>query len=192
MVITGGTVEFSRTVKPADYESKGAKVVLSFGIDEGEDTQSVLERVSAIAMRHALSMVGELPAKLAWVEVPATTVEKPKRQSRKPVDPATIEEIAERVEPGRPPETEAVDEGTRSVDPAAIEDIEEAPAEAAAIVISPKDLAAACAEKREAVGVGYDVMAVRKLIGEYAAPGIGMSNIPPEKRQAFLDALKAL
>lgn len=180
MIITGGTLEFGRVVKPADYESKAAKVILSFGVDDGEDAEATIERVKAMAMRHALEMVGAKAAEPASAAQP----EKPKRAPRvAPVDPT----------PPSSTNGSESDGPKKSADPAAIEEVERA--EAAAVIaeapvkISDKDLADACARKSEAKGAEYDVQAVRKLITSFAPR---LSLIPAEHRQKFLDDLKAL
>lgn len=56
--VTGGEFSYTRTVKPADYESKSATTKLAFLVDEGQDAQVVLEGVSKIAVRHTLVVVG--------------------------------------------------------------------------------------------------------------------------------------
>ena len=59
MQITGGRVVFSRTVQPAQYESKRAEVELSFVLAEGEALGEALDEVSKICKAEVLQMVGQ-------------------------------------------------------------------------------------------------------------------------------------
>lgn len=65
MNITNGQVEFERVTRPADFESKRAKVVLSFAIADGEDAEAVVANVGEMAKRRALTLVGEVQAPAA-------------------------------------------------------------------------------------------------------------------------------
>lgn len=48
--ITNGSVEYTRTVRPADFEGKTPKVVLSFNIAEGSDPAMATAKVMGIAV----------------------------------------------------------------------------------------------------------------------------------------------
>lgn len=65
--ITGGRVVFSRTVQPAQYESKRAEVELTFVLAEGEDLAGTLNDVSMRVRSQVLDILGisarEVPAK---------------------------------------------------------------------------------------------------------------------------------
>lgn len=50
--ITGGRVVFSRTVQPAQYESKRAEVELNFVLAEGEALDGTLNDISMKARAH--------------------------------------------------------------------------------------------------------------------------------------------
>lgn len=56
--ITGGRVVFSRTVQPAQYESKRAEVELTFVLAEGEDLNGTLNDVSLKAKNQVLDILG--------------------------------------------------------------------------------------------------------------------------------------
>lgn len=56
--ITGGRVVFSRTVQPAQYESKRAEVELTFVLAEGEELNSTLNDVSLKAKSQVLDILG--------------------------------------------------------------------------------------------------------------------------------------
>jgi hypothetical protein len=61
MQITGGRVVYSRTVQPAQYESKKAEVELSFVLAEKEELGDALERVGVLVHKQVLEMVGLAP-----------------------------------------------------------------------------------------------------------------------------------
>jgi hypothetical protein len=58
MQITGGRVVYSRTVQPAQYESKRGEVELTFVLAEGEDLGAALDEVADLVKAKALDMVG--------------------------------------------------------------------------------------------------------------------------------------
>ncbi len=56
--ITGGRVLYSRTVQPAQYETKRAEVEVAFVLAEGEDLGENLDEAASIVKKKALQMVG--------------------------------------------------------------------------------------------------------------------------------------
>lgn len=58
MQISGGRVVYSRTVQPAQYESKRAEVELTFVLAEHEQLDNQLDLVSSIVKEQAEEMVG--------------------------------------------------------------------------------------------------------------------------------------
>lgn len=56
--ITGGKVNFARSVQPAQYETKKAEVELSFTFAENEPLGEFLDTVANLAQDKALEMVG--------------------------------------------------------------------------------------------------------------------------------------
>ena len=70
MKVVSATVEYGRTVKPADYESKSAKISLTI-VPMDEDsfiTQGQIDEAGAMAQAKALELVGLKPAKAAAPE----------------------------------------------------------------------------------------------------------------------------
>lgn len=57
--ITGGKVVFSRTVQPADYESKKAEIELTFTVGEDEDHLEAAASVMVDAQNIVLVAVGK-------------------------------------------------------------------------------------------------------------------------------------
>ena len=57
MQITSGRVVFSRTVQPAQYESKKAEVELSFVLAEGEELKDTIEEVGERCKDAVLDLV---------------------------------------------------------------------------------------------------------------------------------------
>lgn len=83
MQITNGTVEYGRTVKPADFESKVAKVSLNFAVAETEtNPDAVIAKVFDMAMGEVHRRLGlNGPAYTQrMVETPTAQVEKPAAQ----------------------------------------------------------------------------------------------------------------
>lgn len=56
--VTSGRVVYSRTVQPAQYESKRAEVELSFVLEDGEDAPAVIREIGAAARVECLRLVG--------------------------------------------------------------------------------------------------------------------------------------
>ena len=56
--ITSGRVVYSRTVQPAEYESKRAEVELAFVVEDGESAEDAVSAVAKIVKRKALEIVG--------------------------------------------------------------------------------------------------------------------------------------
>lgn len=56
--VMGGKVSFSRTVQPADYESKRAECELAFELGDGEAPEDALAEVGALVRGECLRLVG--------------------------------------------------------------------------------------------------------------------------------------
>ena len=63
MQITSGRVVYSRTVQPAQYESKRAEVELNFVLTEGEELGHTLAAVADRCKNQVFTMVGIKTAK---------------------------------------------------------------------------------------------------------------------------------
>lgn len=55
---TSGRVVYSRTVQPAQYESKRAEVELAFVLEDGEDEGEAVRKIGSIARSECLALVG--------------------------------------------------------------------------------------------------------------------------------------
>lgn len=114
MNITNGQVEFERVTRPADFESKRAKVVLSFAIADGEDAEAVVANVGEMAKRRALTLVGELnPAQARKEQTvasrpPKAAEEAPNPQMPTGSDTSTVEGNSQSALPDEKPVTDAV------------------------------------------------------------------------------------
>ena len=91
--VTNGTVEYSRTIRPADYEGKTPKVSLSFTVAEGSSPEAVALKVMGIAFSVVERALATRP------EQDVAPVEKLKQTKAKPVEPV-IEESFETVVEG--------------------------------------------------------------------------------------------
>ena len=56
--ITQGRVVYSRTIQPAQYESKKGECELTFVLAEGEDLGNALDECAELVKAKALEMVG--------------------------------------------------------------------------------------------------------------------------------------
>lgn len=190
--ISGGEVTYGRTVKTGDYENKRVDVKLTFGVDEGEDVEAILTKVSITAVRKAHEMLG-IPAPAAATAAVApksaattakateaaaavTAVEKTQKPAKAPKPAAeTVEEPAQ------------ISTGAERVDPAQVADELDEPA---AEKITDAQLADAAKTKNASL---KDPVRIKALRDKYAGktPSI-LSEIPQEKRAEFLAELKKM
>jgi hypothetical protein len=208
--ITGGTVNFGRTVQPAQYESKKADVTLTFVLAEGEDMGEMLNHV-ALAQAKALEMVGlkaqaaSAPAAAkteptATAETAKTSEKAPKtpRVPKKPVaaDPApptaaaTPEAVAKALTAldDLGPDKPQISTGEERVNPAEIQD--EFPDTVAEITDEQLDKIGHAFINSGVPGAGKKI---RDLRDEWTGkPGQPLRTLAKEKRQAFVDALGKL
>ncbi len=214
MNVTNGVVEYGRVTKPADYESKSAKVSLSFAVDDGADPAEVTAKVFDMAVAEVHRRLG-LPVVGPTMGVNATLglakigleIEGTKKRRAKtppaevPVDPAAIEEagVSElSMDPAR------YDAGGNLKDPAAIEEPADVPEAGSSALIWPTELwpfqPAVITDKDLHTGVHLAMerkvanAAIKALVAQFNGnvAGKSMTLIPAGVRQAFLDALKAL
>lgn len=179
MTVTNGTIEYSRTVRPADFESISAKVVLSFAVEEGSDPAVVVAKVHDIAVAEVHRRVG-----LSKPKAVGSSAAKP---SIAPVENPTVAAPVASTKP----EPSAEANATISPDPASIVEPETVPeAEPTPVTITDKELHSAV---NLAVEKKVPAQAIRKLTAEFTGEvGKSMTLIPQEARQAFLAKLKEL
>jgi hypothetical protein len=160
ITITNGTV--SRTIKPADYEAR--TVALSFTVDDSDDIDEGLARVSALAEKHARAMPGAVKA------APVTT----------PVQEKPVDALASA---GLPTV------GVLAYDPPTGPYVPTVPhAEPEPIVITDEQLTKAC---QEATQRAKDPQPTKDVIAKFVEkPGMRAHTIPQEQRASFLEALK--
>jgi|ERR1700688_74368 len=185
--ISGGEVTYGRTVKTGDYENKRIDVKLTFGVDEGEDVTAILDRVSLLALNKAHEILG-LPQKKVEAVVPQTA--KTVKAAKEATAAVTAVETTQKA---TKPAAETVEEpkaqistGAERVDPAQVADeLDETPAD-----IMDAQLADAAKQKNATL---KDPVRIKALRDKYAGktPSI-LSEIPKDKRQAFLDELKKM
>lgn len=200
--ITGGSVVFSRTVKPADYEGKKAEVTITFVMAENEtraQAQAMLDGAAAMAQTKALELVGLKPAKPAAAE-PA----EPENPAFKNVVDA--DRPGAKRGPGRPPKAQQAPAAEPQEDPLAGAEAESAneAAEAAQHAdadadlltgaatpqpISDKEILDAVTKKMAEINNGPAIKAVRE---KFVQTPKGVRDIPQEKRKEFLEELAKL
>ena len=193
--ISGGEVTYGRTMKTGDYENKRVDVKLTFGVDDGEDVEAILTKVSITAVRKAHEMLG-IPAPAAATAAVApksaattkagkeaaaavTKVEKTQTPT-----PAAAETVVD--EKKVAVEQAAISTGDARVDPAQMPD----ELDDASVDITDAQLADAAKQKNATL---KDPVRIKALRDKYAGktPSI-LSEIPKDKRQAFLDELKKM
>lgn len=91
--ITNGSVEYTRTVRPADFEGKTPKVVLSFNIAEGSDPAMATAKVMGIAVE---MVERALAAQLTFKNEPVV--------QQTPITATEVEERDKEVVPPTPPQ----------------------------------------------------------------------------------------
>lgn len=182
MTVTNGTVEYARTTRPADFESKQAKVTLSFNIEDGSDTGAVVANVFDLA-------VAEVHRRLGLAPVQQQSV---KRQAK----PAPAAEVPAENPPVSPAETGGADHANAgapsaaSDDPTEIEIPETEPKEREPIQITDKDLQHAIHLARQAHVAGKQINEVTLSIT--GVVGKGYSTLTQEQRVEWLARVKAL
>lgn len=200
MQITNGSIEYEHPHKIADYQVPKAKVSLSFTLD-GDDVEAALVKVGEMARQRAMAIAtGQAP-----LTAPAP--------SPAPPAPVTKGRKAAAIFSATSPVT-AAEEPTvltaPAVDPFGQSDATAVPATSAAAdtgasppassVIDPKltepGLTDACNRKVANLQGDARQMMINKLrelkAGYGAAPGMGFTAIPMERRAEFLAALQAL
>jgi hypothetical protein len=167
MPVTNGTVEYSRMVRPADFEHQTFKVSYSFVVNEGEDHAAVTAEIAdeAVAIVHGrLGLAAKAPAK---APVQETQEPKGKARSRRGSAPETVEAQEQ------PP--------AAATSPSVMDDEPAAPAE-----ITDKQLTDALT-KAKAKGANKDQL--KEAITSFAPR---MTEIPQDRRAAFIGVLDSL
>ncbi|MGE3279713.1 MAG: hypothetical protein AB7H90_03355 [Alphaproteobacteria bacterium] len=191
ILVTNGTIEYGRTVKPADYENKSAKVTLSFAVEEGSDPATVISTVYDIAVAEVHRRLGlAAPVNTAKVETPKRIAGQDKKEAAAAPQPDPISvpapTAAETAAPSSAPPATATH--VEASDPLAITAPEPAPVTPA--VITDVDLRVAAAQ---AVERKVPVTAIHGLTHKYTGVvGKSMTEIPQEQRPDFLKELKEL
>lgn len=207
MTVTNGVVEYERVVRPADFESKRAKVSLSFAVEDGSDTASVVAKVMNMAVAEVHRRLG------INVEASGAQETVPTRTEHSALSPEHREKVAENTKkrakappaevPGEnPPVTGAATEPSTNAsaatvsaaDPAAIgepeEDILLLTNKVEPIVYTDKDLHAAV---QTAIEKKVTATQIRSLTTEFTGNvGQSMTTLPQEKRADFIAKVKAL
>lgn len=162
MNITNGVVEFERVARPADFESKRAKVSLSFAIADGEDAASVSARVGDMAAVEVYRLLAR-PEKVEPVKPPVT---KPPPAATEVKTPTVPDPIADA--------------------PTVVSTVEEA----APPAVTDAHLDAAVRKARERTVTPDQIKAA--ILGYTKQPGVSMKSLDPPARAALVAALDAL
>ena len=198
-VVTNGVIVYSRTVRPADFESKVSSVTLSFNIAEGSEVPAVLAKVSYMARQQVHAELGlahtrGLPAE-DRPEVVAPPTDIGEKRTRGPNKPKVVEippmpkvaenpleglvEDAPAREPAKP--ADASDDILSELDPSPAASIEP---------ITDEHLKHALTVASERVKTrDGNIDAIRKLVIEF---GGSWTKIDQGKRADFVADLKSV
>lgn len=195
MSVVKTEVTFSRTVRPADFESKAASCTIGLASDAEGNLISDADRESAMTnaqrtVLRALGLVKDAPSQSsAAVAEAATTAPQSDTQAATQASPTKA---------AKPPKQKPAPAATAETQTTA-------PSVAAALDNEPKavpeaeDVVKAISNKVKELG-GFDTGApiVSALIQKFKPadwdPNVKFSNknIPPERRAEFIDAVKAI
>lgn len=194
MKVSGGVVSYEDGTKKAEEYAppRKVRVELRFDLDEGEDTDGVLAKVSALAQARVHALLTGDPGKTkppkAEVEAPAPAEPANKPAGRRPSKteqgkPEPIQSKASLNDPEPPAQTAA--DAAVSIDEFVVED---APKE-----VTDTELREAMTRKAAEIG---GAVPIKALVGKYRPDGhtgqFASNQIPQAKRQAFLTDLKGL
>lgn len=194
MQITSGTISFARKINLGDYNSKDAKVELSFSFDENEFDDEKLFKVCRVAWDKAAELLAMDKNSKPVNPVEAAALVAPK--AAKAAEP--------KKGPGRPPsvakkepEQTITEAPTTTVDATAFDDTateaefadDTPPAEPA---IPDGELNAICRNMADKLGTGGGAK-IKALFPKYnIVPPMKLADMPHDKRAAFVAAVKAL
>ena len=184
--ITGGVVKFERRVKTGEFEHKHAAAEISFLVPEGEAPQATVDLAGAQAHGQVMRLLG-LPAKAAAPTDKDRLAEAagapPKVNKKLPAPDAAS--MGDDVVTEQPAPTITSSKAIVEANAAAM--VEDDEFTAAAAPVTDKDLGDLIRKRNEATNTNKD--AIKVLIGKYAPAGARSSEIPQEKRAAFLAEL---
>lgn len=214
-ILTSGKITYGRTVQPAQYESKKAEAEICFTAqDDGSDFDAMLAIAAATAIEKVHEMVGLKSAKAAPTganttgpsgsgggahapaAAPATGRTKQDIENEKMAElnaakaPAATPRVprAAAKPKAEEPKPQITTNPEDRVQPEADDSFDDFSDAAPVVAVTDADLTAACTK---ANGVIKDGIAIRGLATECGAT-TGVSSIPNERRQEFLNKLEAL
>lgn len=202
--ISNGVVSIEDGLKAAEDWTPARKVRVELHFDTNEaDPQAILDAVCLIAENKVRTLLGRptLGQLGDSTAIPATaTTEKPKATRTKKAEPApapaTNISDADELDLGSVSEestSTSDDLGLEDVDDVNLDDLLGVETAPPAKVISDAELGSAAMARNEAT---KNAVAIRKLVAAFtegnAPTNRNARDIPQEKRQAFLDALKEI
>lgn len=185
--ITGGRVVFSRSVQPAQYESKKAEVEIIFAVPEGAEVGDFLDKAAAMAQRKALEMVGLKTGPKAAAATADTPPATPAAGSKAALEAAQAEKLGGD-KPAKPKVAMPnISSGEERKPPA--EEEWGASEATTAEPITDATMKDACSKRNQVLKAPK---AIKALIATFVEFPKGCADIPQEKRQEFLTKLEAL
>lgn len=196
MQVTNGTITYRRSIRPADFETKDATVVLSFTVEDGEKVETVMEAVAKLAQERALVMVGLKPSAGAVRPAAAPAAGEPASRTvpgGKEAAAASLNAKDQAVK--KPPGVKTKEvEPQIAVNPEDRRDPEQVDDPALDLEDGPEITDAALIDEIKAVNKKINKPPeIKALIWKYVGKTPSQSaQIPKEKRAAFLEELKKL
>lgn len=195
MNITNGTVTYSRTVKPADYEGKTGTVELSFVLEDGDDAEKVLATVGNMAKARALALVDIQPKTAATT---ATAEKQPTKEAAAAAINAEDEAkkaAAAKAKADKAAAAKAAKEAeaakTKEADDLTTFDEDAAPAPEITDKALTEAMTAKMLKLKEKHG-GAAPVKIKELIAKFVEPPKKSADIPQNARPEFLKKLEAL
>lgn len=181
-MITGGTIGYGETRKIADYESKTAKVELSFNLPEGCGATEVVERLKEIshtAKAQCFSMISPALANSVAQIVPVTVTDT-RPGALNPVDPP---KPVKKYPPKMPEPEHILSEAMKAPPPATL-------VEELTKLITDAEIMDATTKHQQQV---KNAPAIRKLLTNLGlASPPRLVDLPQDKRQQYLDELQKI
>jgi hypothetical protein len=183
--LTNGRVVYLRRIKTGDYEHKEATVELSFILDPG-DAEAEIARVGELARARAEAMVSGRPQATETPRAAKPPTVAPKVAEPKPEPPTVAPKVAE-------PKPEPKPEPPKVADVSGMDDIGD-PTDVSEVIEAAPISDVKLVEHITHINAKVkNALAVRAIIAQFAGPPPKRSSdIPQDKRAAFLDMLNAL
>lgn len=205
LIISGGLVRIEDGIKKTEEYAppRKATVEIRFEVPEGADGQAFADQAVAAADKTLRAALNQSAAPAAVVAAaPQTPAPAPEKSAPKPRGAAKPKELTDKDKLAKAvglPVDDGLGDGAQTNEtPAASEDdgLGDLLGDSAPAPVTDAELGKAAQEHNGRLkaehGEKHNPAVIRKLITEYAGENKKITDIPANKRHAFIDALKAL